>query len=144
MEASSYTWLAVAGLALTLLTAWLARRWKGTDDVGALRSRLRAQLRLALAEGRISDAAALQRRLRALGCLAACLLLSAVMAGCRTPTPTDPLIIGERAFQPLPGAVLTVPPLIPPAACWYLVDDVFLAGWLGLDLEAPAKESVTK
>ena len=138
MEPMTYTWMAVAGMALSLLLAWMQHRYRDSDEADALRKRLQGELRAALAEGRINDAAYLQARLKALGCLLACALL--LLAGCRTPPGPAPLIIGERAFLPKAGDVLTVPALKPPAQVWYLIDDVFLAGWLGLDLAQPVKE----
>jgi hypothetical protein len=104
------------------------------------------ELRAALRDKRIDDAAFWARRRKALGAwpymllcgLAACLLQS----GCITrakPSPM-PLVIGQRVFAPASGAVVTIPPLAPPAQQWYLVDDVGLLLWLGVD---PASASQT-
>jgi len=118
--------IAVVGLAAEIIR----RAWASGDSVSAQRASLRRQLRAALREGRVTDAAILARALKALGCLLVALWLS----GCAHTTP-PPIIIGERILMPQPGDVVTVPPLVPPAARWYLVDDVGLCGWLGIEPE---------
>jgi hypothetical protein len=100
------------------------------------------ELRRALRDKRIDDAAFWARRRKALGSwpymllcgLAACLLQSGCLSAAK-PGPM-PLIIGQRVITPTPGAVLTIPPLTPPAAQWYLVDDVGLLLWL--EISAPS------
>lgn len=100
------------------------------------------EMRAALRDKRIDDAAFWARRRRALGSwpYAALCILSATLlqSGCLTtakPAPM-PLVIGQRVLTPAPGAVLTIPPLTPPAAQWYLVDDVGLLLWL--EISAPS------
>lgn len=101
------------------------------------------ELRAALREKRIDDAAFWARRRKALGSwpYAALCLLSAIVlqSGCITRAKPDPmpLIIGQRVYTPAPGDVLTVPVLTPPAKQWYLVDDVGLMLWLGVDPHNP-------
>ncbi len=101
------------------------------------------ELRAALREKRIDDAAFWARRRKSLGSwpYAALCILSATLlqSGCLTaakPAPM-PLVIGQRVFTPSPGDVLTIPAHTPPAQQWYLVDDVGLLLWLGVDPNAP-------
>ncbi|MEI8244015.1 MAG: hypothetical protein WCI17_12160 [bacterium] len=67
-----------------------------------------------------------------------CVLLSlcalCVLApGCATTSATrQPLIIGQRVLAPDPGQTITIPPLLPPARQWYLVDDIGLGAWLDI------------
>lgn len=124
----TYGWATVIVAALVMAYEIMRRAWTGRDEVSAQRAALKAQLRLALRQGRVTDAHRLRRALQALGCLVAALCL----AGCAGSAPA-PIIVGERILMPQPGQALTVPPLVPPAAQWYLVDDVGLAGWLGID-----------
>jgi hypothetical protein len=42
------------------------------------------------------------------------------------------LIIGERVLAPEPNTDVHVPPLIPPASQWYLIDDIGLGLWLNI------------
>ena len=118
--------IALVGIAIEIMRrAWVAR-----DTVEERRAVLKRKLKLAIQEGRMTDAAVLQRALKALGCLLVALWLS----GCAHTTPA-PIIIGERILMPQPGDVVTIPPLVPPAVRWYLVDDVGLCGWLGIEPE---------
>ena len=96
------------------------------------------ELRAALRDKRIDDAAFWVRRRKALGAWPYglfCLLCAVILqSGCLTaakPAPM-PLVIGQRVHTAVPGDVLTIPPLTPPAAQWYLVDDVGLLLWLGV------------
>ena len=116
---------AVAGIALLLLQ----RHFASVDSNKTARQEAQDGLRLALAQGRIDDAARWRKRLIDLGgalVLMACLLA----AGCRTQQET--LVVGERVRAVDPGESLTIPALQPPAQQWYLVDDVGLAQWLGI------------
>ena len=47
--------------------------------------------------------------------------------------PNQPLVIGERIHVRHAGDVITLPALHPPARVWYIVDDVGLLQWLGID-----------
>jgi hypothetical protein len=59
------------------------------------------------------------------------LVLVLFLVGCATPpAPQQPLIIGQRVLVPDPSTTINVPPLIPPAKQWYLVDDVGIGIWL--------------
>ena len=100
------------------------------------------EMRAALRDKRIDDAAFWARRRKALGSwpymllcgLAACLLQSGCLSAAK-PGPM-PLIIGQRVLTPAPGDVLTIPAHTPPAKQWYLVDDVGLLLWL--EISAPS------
>ena len=94
------------------------------------------ELRAALRDKRIDDAAFWVRRRKALGAWPyglVCLLCAVILqSGCLTtakPAPM-PLVIGQRVHTPAPGDVLTIPPPTPPAKQWYLIDDVGLLLWL--------------
>jgi hypothetical protein len=101
------------------------------------------ELRRALREKRIEDAAFWARRRKALGSWPYAALVAVSVAllqvGCITRAKPDPmpLIIGQRVYTPAPGDVLTIPAHTPPAKQWYLVDDVGLMLWLGLDPHNP-------
>jgi len=130
--------------ALILVGDVMKRKWSAKDKVDDTVAKLRADLDLALAEGRVTDAGFLSRRLRALGGLSACVLLSLMLCGCWTTKPVvQPVpVYGERIIVVPPGTRITitgtngVPTTLtdptPPANLWYIVDDVGLAGWLGL------------
>jgi hypothetical protein len=132
----------IAGIAAVVVN----RRAANVEAIRANILQAEQELRSALRDKRIDDAAFWARRRKALGSwpymllcgLAACLLQS----GCITrakPSPM-PLVIGQRVFAPASGTVVTVPLLTPPAKQWYLVDDVGLLLWLGVD---PASASQT-
>jgi hypothetical protein len=132
----------IAGIAAVVVN----RRAATVEAIRANILQAEQELRSALRDKRIDDAAFWARRRKALGSwpymllcgLAACLLQS----GCITrakPSPM-PLVIGQRVFAPASGTVVTVPLLTPPAKQWYLVDDVGLLLWLGVD---PASASQT-
>ena len=101
------------------------------------------ELRRALRDKRIEDAAFWARRRKALGAWPYPALVAVSVAllqmGCITRAKPDPmpLIIGQRVYTPAPGDVLTIPAHTPPAKQWYLVDDVGLMLWLGLDPHNP-------
>lgn len=105
------------------------------------------ELRNALAEGRITDAAFWRKKLQQLTTTAVLMLL--LLVGCATTEPSQPptipqfIIIGERINKVKPGDNLTVPPLVAPAKQWYLVDDTGLYQWLSIDLAVPASKSFT-
>jgi hypothetical protein len=132
----------IAGIAAVVVN----RRAANVEAIRANILQAEHELRAALRDKRIDDAAFWARRRKALDSwpymllcgLAACLL----QTGCLTtakPSPM-PLVIGQRVFAPASGAVVTIPPLTPPAEQWYLVDDVGLLLWLGVD---PASASQT-
>jgi hypothetical protein len=132
----------IAGIAAVVVN----RRAANVEAIRANILQAEQELRSALRDKRIDDAAFWARRRKALGSwpymllcgLTACIL----QTGCLTtakPSPM-PLVIGERVFTPASGAVVTVPCLTPPATQWYLVDDVGLLLWLGVD---PASASQT-
>jgi hypothetical protein len=132
----------IAGIAAVVVN----RRAANVESIRANILQTEQELRLALIDKRIDDAAFWARRRKALGAwpymllcgLAACLL----QTGCLTTAKPGslPLVIGQRVFTPAPGDVLTVPVHTPPASQWYLVDDVGLLLWLGVD---PASASQT-
>lgn len=103
------------------------------------------ELKKALAEGRTTDAAYWLRKLKQLtGAIA--LLAVLLFQGCFTPPPPPPVqqvvVIGERINKVNPGDAIKVPPLLPPAKQWYLVDDTGLYRWLDIDLNANFKKGI--
>ena len=117
---------------IELLSELFRRKWSAEDELKAERKRLENELALALKEGRVTDAGFLRKRLEGLGAIVLiCLLLS----GCKT-VEVDGPVLGERINVVQPGAAIVVPELKAPASKWYLVDDVGLAAWLGLDVPA--------
>ncbi len=126
----------IAGIAAVVVN----RRAATVEAIRANILQAEHELRAALRDKRIDDAAFWARRRKALGAwpymllcgLAACLL----QTGCITrakPSPM-PLVIGQRVFAPAPGDVLTIPAHTPPASQWYLVDDVGLLLWLEISV----------
>ena len=105
------------------------------------------ELKKALAEGRITDAAFWRKKLQQLTSTAAILIL--LLVGCKTTEPSQPptipqfVIIGERINKVKPGDTLIVPPLVAPAKQWYLVDDTGIYQWLSIDLTVPATKEFT-
>lgn len=51
------------------------------------------------------------------------------------------LVVGERVRVVHAGETITVPPCMPPARTWYLVDDEGLWQWLGI--QAPNRAFIT-
>lgn len=120
-----YGWATVAVMVLGAVVAYLARWWKRKDEQADIVKGLMQERAQALRDGRLTDAAALNDRIRRmLSVIATCALLVSV-AGCHTVKP-DPVVIGERVYLPKPGETLVVPPMIVPACQWYLIDDVAL------------------
>jgi len=118
-----YGWATVAVMVLVAVVAYLARWWKRKDEQADIVNGLMQERAQALRDGRLTDAAALNVRIRRmLSVIATCALLVSV-AGCQTVKP-GPVVIGERVYLPKPGDSLVVPPLIVPAGQWYLIDDV--------------------
>lgn len=119
-------------------------------------NRAKEELRKALSEGRITDAAYWNKKVNQLEAAKALnkiarskllllLILLPLGSGCASiahhlgyapiQAPITPVIIGERLNKVNPGDSLKVPPLTKPAKQWYLVDDVGLYQWL--DLKTP-------
>jgi hypothetical protein len=120
-----YGWATVAVMVLGAVVAYLARWWKRKDEQADIVKGLMQERAQALREGRLTDAAALNGRIRRMmSLIAACVILISV-SGCQTVKP-GPVVIGERVYLPKPGESLVVPPLIVPAGQWYLIDDVSL------------------
>lgn len=118
---------------IELLSELFRRKWSAEDELKAERKRLENELALALKEGRVTDAGFLRKKLEGLGAIVLiCLLLS----GCKTVEVVDGPVLGERINVVKPGAAIVVPELKAPASKWYLVDDVGLRAWLGLDVSA--------
>jgi len=124
--------LSVALVVLNRVFAANDARTKAMGDASAT-------LAKALAEGRITDAAAAHTALENLRKGAAVLAIACCLlfAGCATPA-QPPLVIGERILKTTPGQTLVVPPLVAPARQWYVVDDVGLQQWLGIVLPDPS------
>ena len=140
------------------------------DDLKAMKESLKeieAELRKALAERRVTDAAALRARRDELKAMikaakkgkkqeeqkvgtnsvskvvVAIAAAAALVSGCfstKQDKPNLPLVIGERIIFVDPGQEVVVPALKEPASTWYLIDDCALDQWLGISLDGPAKE----
>ena len=152
MDESSATTTGVLGaiLAVVLAVIGFFREWRRdrNDDRKAMKQRideLQDALNLALEEGRVTDAGRLQKELNEMwekyrkvgsakaGAVVAAVSASLLAQGCFTKGPdTEFVVIGERINIVEPGQTVVVPELVPPAKKWYLVDNVGLAGWLGL------------
>lgn len=131
--------LAVIGM----VRSWQARRRESEDDARRRIEETEEALRVALENGMITDAKRLAKRLESLrkryssrfsatdAAIAVCLLL---LSGCGSmrQSKVEYVVVGERINIVEPGQVITVPGLIPPAKCWYMVDNVGLEGWLGI------------
>lgn len=118
-----YGWATVVVMVLGAVVAYMARWWKRKDEQADIVKGLMQERAQALREGRLTDAAALNGRIRRmLSLIAACFVMVSV-SGCQTVKP-GPVVIGERVYLPKPGESLVVPPLIAPAGQWYLIDDV--------------------
>ena len=121
----------------------------------------RNNLVLALEEGRLTDVAILrkqldrlmeeyskytkfaEKRMRSSVFLAAAMSLSLLSAGCLSSgkkTDTTVFVSGDRILLVQPGAQVVVPELTSPAKQWYLVDNVGLQHWLGIDVDYGNKE----
>lgn len=121
-----YGWATVAVMVLGTIAAYMARWWKRKDAQAELVKTLMQERAQALREGRLTDAAALNARIRKLLLLIATCVIVVGGVGCKTTGGSGPVVIGERVMLPSPGDSLTVPPLIEPACQWYLIDDVAL------------------
>lgn len=116
----------------------MRRRDDGRKELKQRIDDMQDALNLALEEGRITDAQRLQRELSALWeryrRVVAVAAASLLLCGCITRGRHDGyIVIGERINIVEPGQQLVVPDLVPPAKKWYLVDNVGLAGWLGIE-----------
>ena len=121
---------------IELLAELFRRKWAADDELKAERKRLEDELALALKEGRVTDAGFIRKKLEKLGELGAIVLICLVLSGCKTVEVVDGPVLGERINVVQPGAAIVVPELKEPASRWYLVDDVGLRAWLGLDVSA--------
>lgn len=136
--------LALLGTIAGIVAVVVNRQARNADTLTDMQLQADIELRRALRDKRIEDAAFWARRRKALGTwpYAAALVAVSVailQAGCITRAKPDPmpLIIGQRVYTPAPGDVLTIPAYTPPATQWYLVDDVGLMLWLGVDPSKP-------
>lgn len=120
----------------------------------------RAQLSVALAEGRITDVMVLRKELDSLmkqysrhirseekslirarkgnplafsAVVAAVIVFSGCVHGKSGSQQT--LVIGERINIVKPGSEITVPELTPPAKTWYLIDNIAIQQWLGIPVD---------
>jgi len=118
---------------IELLAEFFRRKWAADDELKAERKRLEDELALALKEGRVTDAGFLRKKLEGLGAIAI-VLICLLLSGCKTVEVVDGPVLGERINVVQPGAAIVVPELKEPASRWYLVDDVGLRAWLGLDV----------
>lgn len=122
--------LALLGTLATIILGLLGDRRKGNAAQQAEIERAKIVLKAAIRDGRVSDAAAarawLDRARKGI------LVLALVLAGgCCGTKPNPPLVLGERVRVVKPGA-LVVPEPTAPAKTWYLVDDVGLLQWMGI------------
>jgi len=135
--------LALLGTIAGIVAVVVNRQARNADTLTDMQLQADIELRRALRDKRIEDAAFWARRRKALGSWPYAALVSVSVAllqvGCITRAKPDPmpLIIGQRVYTPAPGDVLTIPAHTPPAKQWYLVDDVGLMLWLGLDPHNP-------
>lgn len=136
---------------LAIVGFFRERRKYKADDKTELKERIDAvqsALNTALEEGMITDAKRLQEELRELWdryrrtvtTAAVAVAASLACTGCLSAKKdtTQYVVVGERINIVEPGQQLVVPPLVPPAKKWYLVDNVGLAGWLGLPTRVDA------
>lgn len=123
--------LALLGTLATIILGLLGDRRKGNAAQQDEIERAKIVLKAAIRDGRVSDAAAarawLDRARQGILVLAVFLLAG----GCCGTKPNPPLVLGERVRVVKPGD-LTVPEPMAPAKTWYLVDDVGLLQWMGI------------
>ena len=126
----------IAGIVAIIVNRQASNAEARRNDIAQAEQEMRAALR----DKRIEDAAFWARRRKALGswpyAALAAVSVALLQAGCITrakPAPM-PLIIGQRVLTPAPGDVLTIPAHTPPAKQWYLVDDVGLLLWLEISV----------
>lgn len=135
--------IAVVLAVIGFFREWRKYRSDGKQELKQKIDDVQNALNLALEEGRVTDAGRLQKELSGLWdkyrksegakAVVVCAVLSAFCAGCfSTRQKQEYIVIGERINIVEPGQEIVVPPLVPPAKKWYLVDNVGLAGWLGL------------
>ena len=132
--ASAIVW--IIKLVLDILTG--AAKRKKEQEIETAKD----ELKKALSEGRVQDAAYWMQKLKQLTGVAV-LLAILMLQGCLTPPPPpvtpQVIVIGERINKVKPGDSVKVPPLLPPAKQWYLVDDTGLYQWLDVDLSKQNK-----
>lgn len=122
---------------------WRKYRSDGRQELKERIDAVQSALNLALEEGRVTDAHRLQLELRDLwekyrkSAVVAAFVLCLLCTGCISRRHDPYIVIGERINVVEPGQEIVVPDLLPPAKKWYLVDNVGLAGWLGI--EAPER-----
>ena len=139
--------LAVIGV----LGKWLSGRMESNEDLEREIDEVEKALAIALENGMVTDAHRLSERLMKLrkrlgrrltksGATVSSVVaavvsasVSAAVSGCASGVPErEYVVIGERIMILEPGTELVVPPLVPPAKRWYMVDDEGLKGWLGI------------
>lgn len=60
----------------------------------------------------------------------ACVFIACLLAGCSSPIVP---VVGERVFVVREASTVDLPAPVAPAKIWYVVDDVCLKEWLGLE-----------
>ena len=132
-----------------------SRRREASDKLWSEIVDTRRRLSDALAEGRVSDAAFLRKKLDGLlrdyrrgvrsgmplAVPAVAAISSVLLSGCLSGRRGDDgshsvFVLGDRVMLADPGSEIVIPDLIPPARQWYIVDDVGLKHWLGVDADS--------
>ena len=147
--------------AVRLVREWLSGKSEDRKALWSDIESVRTRLAEALAAGRISDAAFLKKELDRLmkqysrqvardigearsarggtngAAMTALAIILFTCQGCISgkskAKPTGPLVVGERVLVVEPGSTVEVPALSEPASRWYLIDDIGLLQWLGID-----------
>lgn len=145
--------VAVVLAVIHLFSDWRRNRSDEKIELKRIIDEKQAALYKMLEEGLITDAARLQKeicilmeqyrksrrsedakpKVRPVVMTAIAVAMSVACIGCASAQKKpETVVIGERIFILEPGAEIKVPELLPPAKCWYLTDNVGLAGWLGI------------
>lgn len=134
--------------AIRFFSELFSRKRDETEDLRRRIEETKKLLAQAIDEGRITDIMSLRGRLESLmkelegrksmevaaaKAVAPVLFLAVLCSGCLTKKNEGQpvLVVGERILVVEPGS--TVPPLVPPAKKWYLVDSVAYKDFVGAD-----------
>lgn len=146
---------------IRLLSDLFSSKRKDREDLWEQIQATRNNLVLALEEGRLTDVAILrkqldrlmeeyskytkyvEKRMRSSVFLAVVMSVSLLSSGCLShgrKSDTTVFVSGDRIMLVRPGSEIVVPELTSPAKQWYLVDNVGLQHWLGIDVDYGNKE----